>query len=214
MKHSRWTAGAIAAGVVMTTTGVALRAQPNRDDAPKMDHARRDDGGPGFRAMTPEQRQEERASHLREMLTDAGFTNQTMQDAIVAFANEQQEAHRALQDKARQINDALRDDANNAQLATLLSAYRAAEKNRANATRKSFESARCENQIQRPAQTRRAVDDERHHRRRRSAAARRNGWTRRPGRTRRIWRWSRWSRRTRRRRTRRRRTRRRRTRRC
>ncbi len=133
MKHNRWTAGAIAAGVVMTTTGVALHAKPDRGDAPKgdapkMDHPRRDDRGPDPRDMTPEQRQQERDSQLREMLTDAGFTNKTTQDEIIAFATEQDEARRDVHDKARQINDALHDNATDAQLAALLTAYRTTEK--------------------------------------------------------------------------------------
>jgi hypothetical protein len=91
---------------------------------------------PDFSTMTPEQRQQwmeqrqqqmrqARAESVRRMLTDAGFTQAGLQDAVVNFVQEQDEATRPLQEQARKVNQALRNGGmTEAQLATLLSDFR------------------------------------------------------------------------------------------
>jgi hypothetical protein len=135
-----WTAVPLALIALGATAGV-LYAQPDANDAPKGDNppnwqngGRGGRGGnqgnrPNFRNMTPEQRQQfqqqRQDENVRRTLNNAGFTSTTVQDAVIAFANEQDKDRTASEDKVRQLAQAVRNGATDAEIATLLAAVRA-----------------------------------------------------------------------------------------
>jgi hypothetical protein len=109
--RSKWLAGPVVLGLAMSLSSIGLQAQPGVGEAPPPPPpppgAPVGPGGPGgnfpdFRNMTPEQRQQwmeqrqqqmrqARAEGIRRMLTDAGFTQVGLQDAVVNFAQAQDE---------------------------------------------------------------------------------------------------------------------------
>ncbi len=136
MKNTTRFARPLLLGLALATMGAA-HAQPNANNGagaqnPPNQNAGGRRGGRG--EMTAEQQAQMRAQMqqmrelgVRQMLTRGGFTDAALQDAVVAYSNERNKATEALQDKARQLNEALRGTtATDAQLATLLNDFRAA----------------------------------------------------------------------------------------
>lgn len=132
MKKSKWFTGPAVLGLTLVMSGMALHAQPGT--APGGNNPQGGGGGgnrPNFREMTPEQRQQfmrqMQEQRIRGMLAPAGFTDAALQDAVIAFVNEQDKATEELQQKQRQIARAAREGGMaDAQLATLLADFRAA----------------------------------------------------------------------------------------
>ncbi|MBW3635745.1 MAG: hypothetical protein KY445_04665 [Armatimonadetes bacterium] len=136
MKNTTRFARPLLLGLALATVGIA-HAQPNANNGagaqnPPNQNAGGRRGGRG--EMTAEQRaqmqaqmQQMREIGVRQMLTRGGFTDTALQDAIVAYSNERNKASEALQDKARQLNEALRGTTiTETQIATLLSNFRGA----------------------------------------------------------------------------------------
>lgn len=64
---------------------------------------------------------------MRGMLTQSGFPDKALQDAVIDFVNEQDQAGMTVQDKTRAVAEALRNPAvTDTQMATLLVEWRAA----------------------------------------------------------------------------------------
>ncbi|HEX8235759.1 MAG TPA: hypothetical protein VF600_07360 [Abditibacteriaceae bacterium] len=143
--RNKWAAGPLVLGLAMGLSNIGLHAQPGVAPPPAppgAPPAGPGAGGPGgdlpnFRDMNPEQRQQwmeqrrvqmqqARAEGIRRMLTDAGFTQTGLQDAVVDFARVQEEATQPLREQAQRVQQALRNGGmTDAQLATLLSDFRA-----------------------------------------------------------------------------------------
>jgi hypothetical protein len=136
VSHSRL-AAPLALLALATSAGV-LCAQPDPNDMPKGDNPpTRPDGPrggnkgerPDFRNMTPEQRQQfeqkREEENVRRALKRAGYTDAKVQDAVVAFAAEQNKDESASKDKVRELSKAVRDGASDSEIATLLTAVRA-----------------------------------------------------------------------------------------
>jgi hypothetical protein len=125
--------------LTVALSATAIHAQPNPDDAPNAPNPANDGrggrrGGGNRGNMTPAQRQEwqqqmqqRREQGLRQMLTEARFTEPALQNAVVGYVNEQEQARQSLQEKARLLNQALRNPAStDAQITTVLADFRAA----------------------------------------------------------------------------------------
>lgn len=137
MKNTTRFARPLLLGLALATVGAA-HAQPNANNGAGAQNPPNQNAGGGRRGgrgeMTAEQRaqmeaqmQQMRELGVRQMLTRAGFTDVALQNAVVAYSNERDKASQSLQDKARQLNEALRGTtATDAQLATLLNDFRAA----------------------------------------------------------------------------------------
>ena len=136
--RKQWRIGPLAVAASIAFAG-AVHAQPNPNDAakgenPPNDQQRGRNGGrfdrQRLRDMTPEQReqamQQLRDTSLRNLLTRAGFADKETQDPIITFINEQGQARQALQDKNRKVVEALRAEATDANISTLLSDLRQA----------------------------------------------------------------------------------------
>lgn len=147
MKNNKWLAGPVVLGLTMAMSGVALYAQP----ANPPEGGNNQPGGanrPDFRNMTPEQRQQwmrrMQEQRIRGALTPAGFTDAALQDAVIAFVNEQETATQELQRKERELGRVAREGGMaDAQLATLLAEFRtavAAEKTRREAATKALDA--------------------------------------------------------------------------
>ncbi len=144
--NRRWIAGPLIVG--LTTVGAmgVLQAQPDANDVGKGENptARQRGGRQGGNReggkhanMTPEQReaaraqmqqqmQQRRETNLRTTLTNAGFADKGVQDAVIAFVNEQNGQERNdTRAKMRQLNQAVRNNANDQEIAGLLAAIRA-----------------------------------------------------------------------------------------
>ena len=134
----QWTTGALA---LMLATGGASSARAQADDngppppPPGAPQAMPPGGGNrGGARRTPEQMQAQRAQMLKKMLEGAGITDEKTQAAVADYAADRETAARALQEKMRAVNVALRNGAATdqeiaASLANLRSAV-AAEKTR------------------------------------------------------------------------------------
>lgn len=139
--NRQWLAGALALGVsAMLMPGVLL-AQPegNGDGPPPPPPG--DNGGPrggrgggrggqgDNRNLTPEQREHEmqqrRAQQLNRMLSEAGFIDKDVQDAVIAFANAQDAERRAMGEKVQKLMQAVREGEDNEAIAALLADVRA-----------------------------------------------------------------------------------------
>ena len=91
-------------------------------------------GGRGGGNMTPEQRaqmmqqmKERRALGLRQMMTQANITDGGTQTFVIDYVDAQTDAEQSLQDKARAVQDALRNpNSTDEQIATALADFRAA----------------------------------------------------------------------------------------
>ena len=91
-------------------------------------------GRGGFNNMTPEQRaqfmeqmKQRRALGLRQMMTAANVTDGGTQTFVIDFVDAQSDADQSLQDKARAVQDALRNpNSTDEQIATVLADFRAA----------------------------------------------------------------------------------------
>lgn len=132
--------GLLISGLALGLGGV-LQAQPDDNNAPKADNppnARPRGNRPNLRDMTPEQRRQAmkkmREQGLRRTMTRSGFADAALQDAVVEFADAQAEATQSLQEKARLLTQAVRNqDSTDEQIAALLADFRtaaAAEKTR------------------------------------------------------------------------------------
>jgi Spy/CpxP family protein refolding chaperone len=130
---------AILLGAALLAIPGLAKAQPDAGNGATANNPpnRPPGGGGGNRGgwnLTPEQRQQlqtqiqqVRDQSIRRELTQAGFTDVTIQDAVVAFAKVQDEARQPLQEKWRQIAQALRGDTfTETQLMSQLNSFRAA----------------------------------------------------------------------------------------
>lgn len=142
MQKNKWLAGPVVLGLAVGMAGIGLHAQPEAGGG---------GGRPDFRNMTPEQReqmmqrmQQMREEGMRRMLTDAGFADAIVQDAIIAFGAAQEKATQSLRQKMRQVTEAARTGAvTDAQMSTLLAEFRAdvaAEKTRRAAAQKDLDT--------------------------------------------------------------------------
>lgn len=139
--NHKWIAGPLIVG--LTTVGIAgvLFAQPDAGDMGKGENPQADGRGgrggnrPDFRNMTAAQREEmktkfdamrkeRRAEGLRNTLAEAGFTDKAVQDAVIAFANGQDEERDDSREKVQALSQALRNDASDKEVAVLLTDLR------------------------------------------------------------------------------------------
>ncbi len=127
-KMSRWIVGPMALGLALSAVGVA-QAQPGAGQPMGQNPPNWNQGGGGnrlnWRNMTPEQRAQmiaqRREQFIRQGLTQMGFTDTTMQDALVEFVATQATAVAPLQDKQNAIMQALQNKTTtDAQFATLM----------------------------------------------------------------------------------------------
>lgn len=138
--NRRWMVGAMALSLGVAALPGVLQAQPegNGDGPPPpppgQNGGPRDGrggrgGGPNGgrgdnRNMTPEQRDQEmqqrRTQQLNRMLSEAGFIDKDVQDAVIAFANAQDADRKATQDNARKLSEALRDGEDNDTIAKII----------------------------------------------------------------------------------------------
>lgn len=83
-----------------------------------------------FRNMTPEQREQMRtqmrATQTKAALTQAGFTDEATQQAVVDFANKQYTATTGILPKIEALRTAFRDNADEATVGAALTAYKTA----------------------------------------------------------------------------------------
>lgn len=141
MKNRKWLVGPLAVmlcnGALMDTAQAqrvpdkAARKQQNRDRIENMSpeeretfrqqrRARRQDGQNGQNGQNGEKRG-------RKLLTDAGFEDKAVQDAIIAFIEAQRLARRPLLEMAQRIATGLRDEnVTEAQIGDLLADFREA----------------------------------------------------------------------------------------
>jgi hypothetical protein len=130
--------GTLALSLGMATLPGVLQAQPEGDGPPPpppgQDGGRGGRGGWGGRGgdnrnMTPEQREQEmqqrRTQQLNRMLSEAGFIDKDVQDAVIAFANAQDAERRNSRNNAQKLSEALREGEDNVTLAAILSDMRA-----------------------------------------------------------------------------------------
>ena len=134
MKQSKqWLSKAIVTVVATGLIGHGVRAQPgpaNGGDATGGGNANGGGNG-GGQNLTPEQRQQameqRRDESLHSNLTTAGFTDKTLQDAVVAYVDAYEKAKQPLRDQGAKVVAALRDKAaTDAQLTTALADFRTA----------------------------------------------------------------------------------------
>ncbi len=123
----RWIAGPLFVGLATISAAGVLRAQPDAGNMPKGDNPiakQRPKMTPEQRKAARDKRQQEmqtrRETSLRETLTTAGFADKTLQDAVIAFSNSQNEDRGDNLDKMRQLNQAVRNNATDEQIAALL----------------------------------------------------------------------------------------------
>jgi hypothetical protein len=136
----------VALGLVSLAVVGPVSAQPDTNNAGKADNPNNiqigrggnGPGGGGFQNMTPEQRKqmqeqmEQRMAQMREqnvrtMLIRAGFTDTALQDAVVAFVQDQDKAANSLREQATKLRELLGNQAaTDAQTATLLNDLHAA----------------------------------------------------------------------------------------
>jgi hypothetical protein len=134
--NHRWMMGAMALSLGVATLPGVLQAQPEGDGPPPPPPGQ--DGGPrggrgGWRGdnrnLTPEQReaemQQRRAQQLNRMLSEAGFIDKDVQDAVLAFANAQDAERKSTRDNAQKLAQALREGEDNVTLAAILADMRA-----------------------------------------------------------------------------------------
>lgn len=136
-QKSKWVVGPMIVGLTTISAMGALRAQPDEGVMPKGENPQADQrggrGGGGNRPrMTPEQREQmrkqaelRRETEIRKTLTDAGFADKAIQDAVVAFANDQADGPRVdTRDNIRKLNQALRNNVTDEQITLLLNDIR------------------------------------------------------------------------------------------
>ncbi len=130
--------GLLIAGAALTVTATASHAQGNFG-------GRGGEDKPDYRQFTQEQRQMladqvrdfTREQTIRLMMSNAGFTEKAVQDEVIAFAKEQNNATEKLGEQNRKMLDGLRDqNASAAQITALMNDYRAAQEGE-NARRKT-----------------------------------------------------------------------------
>ena len=130
--------GLLIAGAALTITATASHAQGNFG-------GRGGEDKPDYRQFTQEQRQMladqvrdfTREQTIRLMMSNAGFTEKAVQDEVIAFAKEQNNATEKLGEQNRKMLDGLRDqNASAAQITALMNDYRAAQEGE-NARRKT-----------------------------------------------------------------------------
>lgn len=134
MKNTTRFARPFVLALALTAMGVAHAQPPANNGAGAQNPPNQNPGGGGRPNFTPaqiqqmqEQMRQRRELELRSLLTAAGFTDTTVQDAIVAYSSAKEKASQALQVKARQLNQALRGTTvTDTQLAALLNDFRAA----------------------------------------------------------------------------------------
>lgn len=137
--NRRWMVGAMALSLGVATMPGVLQAAPEDDGPPPGQNGgpREGRGGRGGgrgdnRNMTPEQREQEmqqrRAQQLNRTLSEAGFIEKDVQDAVIAFASAQDAERKNSRDSARKLSEALREGEDNETLATILSDMRAEAK--------------------------------------------------------------------------------------
>lgn len=125
----KWIAGPLFVGLVTIGATGVLRAQPDAGDMAKGDNPianQRPRLTPEQRQAAREKRQLEmqarRATNLRETLTQAGFLDKTLQDAVIAYSNSQTKERGDNRDKIRQLNQAVRNNATDVEIAVILKA--------------------------------------------------------------------------------------------
>jgi hypothetical protein len=139
IENKKWMIGTLALGLGMATLPGVLQAQPEDDGPPPPPPGQ--NGGPrggrggrrgGDRNMTPEQREQEmqqrRTQQLNRMLSEAGFIDKNVQDAVIDFANAQDAERKNSRDNMRKLSEALREGEDNVTLAAILADLRADEK--------------------------------------------------------------------------------------
>src|SRR5438093_11800892 len=119
MKQQKWLVGSVVLAATMGLAGIAGAQQPGGGGQ----------GGqrPNFGNMTPEQRQQffqqqreqQRQDWIRQAMTASGFTDKTVQDAVIAFMAAQDKASGPLQEQAHDLSALLIDpNATNEQIKT------------------------------------------------------------------------------------------------
>lgn len=105
---------------------LVAHAQPDPNNAPKADNPDNRPVRPNNRRepMTPEQREEAIARYMKMQIERAGVTDETQQDAVVEYIGDEMDAREDLQESARTLGTALRNQTlTDAQVAGLLNTY-------------------------------------------------------------------------------------------
>ena len=134
-QNRKWVVRPLIVGLTTLSAMGALQAQPDEEVMPKGDNPPADQrGGRGGNRprMTPEQREQmrkqaelRRETEIRKTLTEAGFTDKAIQDAVVTFANDQADGPRVdTRENIRKLNQALRNNATDEQITLLLNDIR------------------------------------------------------------------------------------------
>ena len=129
IQNRKWIAGPLLVGLATIGATGVLRAQPDAGIMGKGDNPIANQRP----KMTPEQRQAarekrhqemqaRRETNLRETLTAAGFPDKILQDAVIAFSDAQNKERGDNHDKIRQLNQAVRNNATDAEIAVILKA--------------------------------------------------------------------------------------------
>lgn len=130
-RRRRWLTGTISLGLLVGIAGAGVHAQGAPGAAP---NART----PDFRNLTREQRQQImtmtqnylRDLTLKMMLTNAGFTDKQLQNAVVTFSNDQGTAVQPLRDQEQNLMVASSSqDSTDAEVAAQLAAFQTAVAN-------------------------------------------------------------------------------------
>lgn len=130
--NRRWMVGAMALSLGVATLPGVLQAQPEGAGPPPGQNGGPRDGRGGGRGdnrnMTPEQREQEmqqrRTQQINRMLSEAGFIDKDVQDAVIAFANTQDADRKIARDNTQKLSEALREGEDNATLAKIIADMR------------------------------------------------------------------------------------------
>jgi hypothetical protein len=153
MKNLHSKTGTFAIALSIGLSGSLVHAQPGEgnlaqnppnQDQPQRRRGNRQELTPDQRQQMLQQREHQREQMLRATLTNSGFAEKALQDAVIDFVKEQEQSRMGVQDKLRKVAEALRTQAvTDTQLATLLAEWRVAteaEKTRHEDARKALDA--------------------------------------------------------------------------
>ncbi len=104
----------------------SAHAQPDPDNAPKADNPANRPARPNDRRgqQTPEQREAALQRFMKNQIERAGIADETQQDAVIQYIEDEMDARQNLQESSRELANALRNPTlSDAQIAGLLNTY-------------------------------------------------------------------------------------------